>query len=76
MPIRNDYLRIQQTEDATAVAIGATQRLVRLELWVRGQRRRGQLDAEDYAALIDEIYAERRELDAIRTELAQLRKGA
>ena len=65
----------QRLDDAAARAITVAERIAHIQLWVRGQERRGYAPP-DTAALIqsdlDEIAAE---IAALRAELAALRNG-
>jgi hypothetical protein len=72
---RTSYRLIQQTEDATARAIGSEQLLVQLELLVRSQFRRGCIDAEDFALAMDDLASVRRQIVSHKDELARLRNG-
>lgn len=72
---RGSYRMIQRTEDATALAVERAEMLAHVELWLRSQMRRGNVDAETFGRLLDDVYDTRRVLDHLRHELAELRNG-
>lgn len=65
----------QRIDDATARAITNAQVLAEMELWVRGQLRRGYMNADEYTRVLDDIQAVRAQVASHRAELAELRNG-
>ena len=66
---------VQKIDDAAARSITTHDVLGQMELWVRGQLRRGYVDADTAAQLIADIQAVRAQVAAHRAELAALRNG-
>ena len=75
MPSGRAKLHIEQVYDAQARAITVAERIRLIQVWVRGQERRGYADSHTAALIVADLDDIAAQVAAHRAELAALRNG-